>query len=298
MRMFCFFMALLTTLTAWGRERVVVLDLTSSTSLPPELVQSFRKSVISGLEGTGFEVVTQKELDEAFVANPALKACEDFNCLKKLGTLVKASRVVDGRLVSEGNNFTFTLRLLDLAKNQALSQESACDICNLTEASETLSIAASTLIGKALADTSLGKTTRVFIESHPSASVYSQEKLLGKTPIILELPIGEYSFEFRAEGFTNYTQTIALRGEESTNLAVDLKLKQGPALLQDKQALWGGVVLGALVGVAGAVIAAPFEQDGIQGEEIAGASVATIGVVLIALSAYQLRRVYRQEKRR
>lgn len=298
MRMLCFFIALFTTITAWGRERVVVLDLTSSTSLPPELAQSFRKNVISGLEGAGFEVVSQKELDEALAANPELKTCHELGCLKTLGAFVKASRVIDGRLVSEGNNFSFTLRLLDLAKNQALSQENVCDICNLTEASETLSIAASTLIGKAVAESPPGKTTRVFIEAHPTAEVYSQRKSLGKTPLILELPTGEYSFEFRAEGFVDFTQTVALRGEESTNLSVDLKPRRGLALLQDKQALWGGVVLGALVVGAGAVIAAPFKNDGLKGEDIAGASVAVVGVALLGLSGYQLRRVYQQEKRR
>ena len=93
-------------------------------------------------------------------------------------------------------------------------------------------------------------------------------------------------------------QTVALRGEESTNLSVDLKVRRGLALLQDKQALWGGVVLGALIVGAGAVIAAPFKNDGLKGEDIAGASVAVVGVALIGLSGYQLRRVYQQEKRR
>lgn len=299
MRTLCFFLALFTAVTAWGRERVAVLGLTSSTSLPPELAQSFRKNVISGLEGAGFEVVTQKEIEEAFAANPELRSCHELNCLKTLGAYVKASRVIDGRLVSEGNNFSFTLRLLDLAKSQALSQENTCDICNLTEASETLSIAASTLIGKAVAESPPGKTTRVFIESHPAAEVYSQRRLLGKTPLILELPTGEYSFEFRAEGFVEFTQTVALRGEESTNLNIELKARRGLALLQDKQALWGGVVLGALVVGAGAALAAPFKSGGgVQGDDIAGASAAVVGITLIGLSGYQLWKVHRQEKRR
>ena len=259
---------------------------------------ALRKSVISGLEGAGFEVVTQKEIEEVFTAHPELKSCHELSCLKNLGSYVKASRVIDGRLVSEGNNFSFTLRLLDLAKSQALSQENACDICNLAEASETLSVAASTLIGKAVAESPPGKTTRVFIESHPPAEVFSQKKLLGKTPLILELPTGEYSLEFRAEGFVDYEQTVALRGEESTNLTVDLKPRRGLALLQDKQALWGGVVLGALVIGAGAALAAPFNGEGFKGDDIAGASVAVVGVALLGLSGYQLRRVYQQEKRR
>ena len=68
MRMLCFFMALFTALTAWGRERVAVLELSSSTSLPSELAESFRKTVISGLEGAGFEVVSQKEIEAAIAS--------------------------------------------------------------------------------------------------------------------------------------------------------------------------------------------------------------------------------------
>jgi hypothetical protein len=296
MRMLCFFMTLFAALTAWGRERVAVLDLSSSTSLPLELAESFRKTVIGGLEGAGFEVVSQKEIEDAIAANPSLATCREIRCLKALGTYVKASRVIDGSLVSEGNNFTFTLRLLDLAKDKALSQENTCDICNLTEASETLSITASALIGKAITESPPGKTTRVFIESHPSADVFSQRKLLGKTPLILELPMGEYSFEFRAEGFADLTQTVALRGEESTNITVDLQTKPSKSILQDKQALWGGVVLGALLVGGGVAVAAPFKDEGVAGEDVFGVSVSVVGVGLIALSGYQLRKVHKAEK--
>jgi hypothetical protein len=282
---------------AWGRDRVVVLELSSSATLPRDLADSFRKNVIRGLEGAGFEVVSDAEVKAAFLTAPELKDCQDPICFKPLGTALKASRVIDGRLVLEGNNYSFTLRLLDLAKNQALSQENSCDVCNLTEAAETLSIAASSLVGRAIEGSPQGKVTRVFIESLPPSEVFSQRKSLGLTPLILELPVGEYEFVFEAQDFARYKHTVALRGEETTEIKVDLQPKRGAALLKDKQALWGGVVLGTIVTGTGVALFAT-SGPGVQGRDVLGVTLSVSGLALAGLSVYQLRKLNQQEKPR
>lgn len=293
MRLFLLWLLLLFASSAWAKERVVIIDLSSSTSLPPELVQGFRKSMIKGLEGAGFEVVSQKELEEALKAHPELVNCQDLACLKTLGSLLKASRVIDGRVVSEGNNYSFTLRLIDLARNQVTPQENSCDVCSVSEAAETLSITAASLLGKAIEATP-PKVTRVFIESRPAgAQVLSGGKPLGQTPLIAELPQGEYELVFRLEGYNNFNRTIALRGEDSVNVTADMNQRLLVKLSTDKGALWGGVVVGGLMVVGGTALAVRADE---VGGKAAGGAVGVVGLGLTGLSVYYLKKAYQKSK--
>src|SRR5262249_13687391 len=132
--------------TAFGGERVMVLGLSSSNSIPTEIAASFEKSIHSGRDGAGFEVGPDAELGEPNNAQPESASSSEPACLVRMGALLHASRVVEGLVVSEGNNYSFSLRLIDLPSGRVLKEEHTCEICTLAEAADTVNQTAATLI--------------------------------------------------------------------------------------------------------------------------------------------------------
>src|SRR5690606_18670333 len=101
------------------------------------------------------------------------------------------SRAVDGEVDSEGNNYSFVLRLTSLPQGKILRAEQSCDICTLAEATETLSLLASSLIGKATLSPAERKGKLFVVTEPPGVEIFAQKVLLGQSPTILDLPPGE-----------------------------------------------------------------------------------------------------------
>lgn len=273
---------------AWAGERVLMLGLSSAAPIPPELSESFRKGVTGGLEGAGFEVVPEEELRKFYDRRPDLARCASVSCFTETGALLGATRVIEGGIQTEENNYRFTLRLIDLPDGALLAQEDSCDVCTLREAADALSLSASSLIGRAAAE-GKRRAPRVFLRSIPTgAKVYPSGSLepVATTPTILALPVGAHAFTLEYEGHLPTPVEIKTRAGRAENVVVALDTGE------DRRRPWAlaGVGAGAAAVLAGGALIL-FSGASTSAQDFVGAGLVGVGVVGVAAGALVVWRV-------
>lgn len=128
-------------------ERVAVAVFTvSGQPLGEEAQQKLRASLRGGLGAAGFEVVPDAEVEKA-VAAGGLAGCDTLSCMRRIGELVLARRVLKVSVEVLGNTHVVSdLSLIDLSDGKvAASAKDNCDVCTMKEVNDGLSNAAAAL---------------------------------------------------------------------------------------------------------------------------------------------------------
>jgi hypothetical protein len=128
-------------------ERVAVAVFTvSGQPLGEEAQTKLRASLRGGLGAAGFEVVPDAEVEKA-VAAGGLTGCDTLSCMRRIGELVLARRVLKVSVEVLGNTHVVSeLSLIDLSDGKvAASAKDNCDVCTMKEVNDGLSNAAAAL---------------------------------------------------------------------------------------------------------------------------------------------------------
>ncbi len=128
-------------------ERVAVAVFTvSGQPLGEEAQTKLRASLRGGLGAAGFEVVSDAEVDKAIAAG-GLAGCDTLSCMRRIGELVLARRVLKVSVEVLGNTHVVSeLSLIDLSDGKVVaSAKDNCDVCTMKEVNDGLSNAAAAL---------------------------------------------------------------------------------------------------------------------------------------------------------
>ncbi|HEX4458346.1 MAG TPA: hypothetical protein VIA18_10275, partial [Polyangia bacterium] len=128
-------------------ERVAVAVFTvSGQPLGDEAQQKLKASLRGGLGAAGFEVVPEAEVEKA-VAAGGLAGCDTLSCMRRIGELVLARRVLKASVEVLGTTHVVSeLSLIDLSDGKvAASAKDNCDVCTMKEVNDGLSNAAAAL---------------------------------------------------------------------------------------------------------------------------------------------------------
>jgi hypothetical protein len=127
------------------RVAIAVFSVTGQ-SLVDEAKDKLRNSLRGGLAAAGFDVVPQPEVDKA-VSAAGLAGCDTMSCLRRIGELVMARRVVKANVEVIGNtHFVSSLELIELSDGRTVaSSKDNCDVCTMKEVNDGLSNAAAAL---------------------------------------------------------------------------------------------------------------------------------------------------------
>jgi hypothetical protein len=134
-------------LAASAGERVAVaVFAVSGQSLAPEAQAKLRSSLRGGLAAAGFDVVPNADVDQAVNAN-GLAGCDTLSCMRRIGELVLARRVIKATIEVIGNTHVVSqLELIDLGDGKVVaSAKDNCDVCTMKEVNDGLSNAAAAL---------------------------------------------------------------------------------------------------------------------------------------------------------
>jgi hypothetical protein len=132
---------------ASAQERVAVaVFAVTGQSLSAEAQSKLRSSLRGGLAAAGFDVVPNSDVDHAVNAN-GLAGCDTLSCMRRIGELVMARRVIKATIEVIGNTHVVSqLELIDLGDGKTVaSAKDNCDVCTMKEVNDGLSNAAAAL---------------------------------------------------------------------------------------------------------------------------------------------------------
>jgi hypothetical protein len=127
---------------ATERERVAIASfkVEGPTDSAPLLHTGLRGGLASG-----FSVVADDEVEQR-VREAGIGACDTMICLRQLAEALKIRYVVTARVGALGANYSLEIVLVDpFQQREVVRSEGSCQVCNLTEANETLSSKAAAL---------------------------------------------------------------------------------------------------------------------------------------------------------
>jgi hypothetical protein len=129
-----------------GERVAVAVFAVSGQSLAPEAQAKLRSSLRGGLAAAGFDVVANSDVDAAVNAN-GLAGCDTLSCMRRIGELVMARRVIKATIEVIGNTHVVSqLELIDLGDGKTIaSAKDNCDVCTMKEVNDGLSNAAAAL---------------------------------------------------------------------------------------------------------------------------------------------------------
>jgi hypothetical protein len=133
--------------TAAAAPRVGALVPTVRPPPAAEVRDKLHDAVIRGIEAAGLDSQSGAETRIRFGASEELMSCSAPGpCAARASQALSADRVVASEVVVAGKDYVFRLKLLDPAGREVAHVEEPCDICNLREAEEALTAAATKLI--------------------------------------------------------------------------------------------------------------------------------------------------------
>jgi hypothetical protein len=211
-----------------------------------------------------------------YAQRPDLSKCASVDCLTELGALTRASRVVEGSITRQDNNYSFSLRLLDLPGGGLTAREESCQICTLREAEEALALAVSSLLGVATSSEVSKGRARLYVTSpREKVSIFlrKQEQPLGTTPAMLDLAPGLYHFSFEQAGHKPERLAVSLKAGE--HLALRPELEPGKDWRRPASKIGVGA---GLAGVLAGGLLLALATDPNAGRRAAGIALIGLGI--------------------
>jgi hypothetical protein len=187
---------------AGERVAVAVFAVTGQT-LAPESQAKLRGSLRGGLAAAGFDVVPDADVDKAIAAN-GLGGCDTLPCMRRIGELVLARRVIKASIEVIGNTHVVSqLELVDLADGKtAASAKDNCDVCTMKEVNDGLSNAAAALRMQVEPSTPTGGVAAAAPAEAPSRRTL-WIGLTGASAAVLVAGIVTFAISYAYDGRTN-----------------------------------------------------------------------------------------------
>jgi hypothetical protein len=129
-----------------GERLAIAVFAVTGQPLAPEAQAKLHASLRGGLAASGFDVVPDADVDKA-IATGGLGGCDTLSCLRRIGELVMARRVIKATVEVIGNTHVVSqVEMIDLGDGKVVaSAKDNCDVCTMKEVNDGLSNAAAAL---------------------------------------------------------------------------------------------------------------------------------------------------------
>ncbi len=235
---------------AAGVQRVGILRVDFAGSVSDAGRDLFMQRLVEGLAAARFEVFAGNGVSEKLRAKGAeLAECKDMSCYPEAASALAVGFLVAARVVEDGKTYTITLDLINGRSGGSIGQNrERCETCGIEEAGEKMGLAASALRARLEA---VARTPASFvIRSRPAkAQVTLDGRVVGRTPLDLQVPGGEHRLSLSREGFGAIERRFtAVSGVDET---LELDMIAQPTTFPFRTLGWVGLAVGAVSVVGG-----------------------------------------------
>ena len=202
--------------TAQDRS-VAVLPLNADEGVPLAMAQEIQRAIDVEVTG-GLASAKRSSAVEA-----SLSGCADTTCFVEAAAELGVTDLVVTQVRSDGRDLTIEVRLIAGADGSVLATaREVCEVCGL---SETRELAAQVAVAVRRKFESVTTPATLFIESDPSdAVVIIDGKVVGATPLEIEVDIGERKIELRKDGYVVVNKQVEFVDGVRESLSLPLVL--------------------------------------------------------------------------
>jgi hypothetical protein len=210
----------------------------------PEAGRSlFARRLSEGLTAARFVVLAGTAL-EVKMRSAGAAPCDDPACFPEFSRAVGAGYLVMGRVNEQSKTYQIKLELWNGRTGASLaSVQELCETCGIEDAAEKMNLAASALRARLAAVTRM--PARFVIRSRPAdAQARIDKKVVGRTPLDMELPAGEHHLRLDLGGHGSLNRTfIVVSGVDET---LDFDLVRDPTTFPYRTVGWAALAVGAV----------------------------------------------------
>lgn len=227
--------------------------------------------------------------------------CSTLACISGKLAPTQASTVVRASVRQKDRDFLISIEARDRSGVVVVKTDDVCEICGLDDAVEMLASASARVVEQVRESS---EPSTLHLASDPSgAGVELRGKVLGHTPISIELGAGEHTLTLEKRGYGRTRHTVVLQAGLETSSTVQLfasrdrgstRMQGGVLLGLGLATLATGAALIALEGMEATRQCAPEDRDGMNhcphvfrtkwwgmGATLVGAGLSGAGVVLL-----------------
>lgn len=244
---------------ASGAQRVAVARLEFEGRIPKALQQLFAHRLLEGLSAVHFEVLSEDDVHKQLVGpSLPLASCRDAFCFPAMASALSASYLINAKVSESNKTYVVTMDIINGRTGAVLgSNRERCETCGVEEAGEKMGLAASAL--RERLETVARAPARFVVRSRPaSASVEIDGKIVGITPLDVELAGGVHHLRLLMSGYDTLERTLTV--VSGVDEGMDLDLVAIPSRFSNRTVglatLAGGVVL-----LVSGIITMAFDHD-------------------------------------
>jgi PEGA domain len=219
-------------------SRVAVLPVQSRSTLPASLQTQLRATIEQGLERAEVEIVSNTLVDGELDG----QACDDAQCATTLARAVAATWIMRATVTKLDAVYEVQLAAVDTHGHIIAAAVERCEICGHAEVDELVVDRSAALAAKVML--LQRQAPRLALRSRPSgAAVWIDDRLVGHTPLELEVAAGEHEVRVAVPGHMPQRRRVtAVAGTQET---LELTLRGDPAVSRRRRA-WLGLGVGSL----------------------------------------------------
>jgi hypothetical protein len=243
-----------------GVQRVAVVRIDFGGNVPLAGQGLFARRLTEGLAAARFSVLSESALEQRLRAGRVTR-CEDSYCFPELARAIGVGYLVTGLVSEQSKTYKIRLELWNGRTGASIgSVQEMCETCGIEDAGEKMNLAASALRARLEAVTRT--PARFVIRSRPAdAQAHIDGKVVGRTPLDIELPGGEHHLRLDLGGHDSLNRTFTVvSGVDET---LDFDLVREPAMFPYRTVGW------VAMGAATAAIVAGVWALAVDGNEIA-----------------------------
>lgn len=201
----------------------------------PAAARHMQDAILDGLRRGGFTVVEPRA---TAVAVRDVQRCGESSCYVRVARETGATYLIRTTVLPERRDYVTTIELIAGRDGEveATSTET-CEICGLHEVSSVMAGQAATLAAKL--ESLLVGVAGLSIDSHPSgASVKIDDRVVGQTPVVVELEPGRKMVRVDKPGFVSVEREVLMVDGTQSNANFDLRPTERRAVDDPRARRW------------------------------------------------------------
>jgi hypothetical protein len=240
-------------------QRVAVVRLEFEGRIPKVLQKLFARRLVEGLSAVHFEVLSEDDVQNKLVGpSLVLASCRDASCFPAMASALSASYLIGAKVSESNKTYVVTMDIVNGRTGIVLaSNHERCETCGVEEAGEKMGLAASALRDRL--ETLARAPARFIVKSRPaSATVEIDGKIVGVTPLDVELAGGVHHMRLLMRGYDTLERTLTV--VSGVDESMDLDLVAIPSRFPYRTSGIATLVSGAVL-LAGGLIALAFDRN-------------------------------------
>lgn len=223
-----------------AQPRLAILPIGVGAGLTQPIVSGFEAQLRQKLAQT-VTVIEAAAVQQALSGQQDTETCASPGCQEALAKGAQARFILQAQISNSDEIYTVQLNLTDLNLKQQASAREICELCTIDEAKVSLEKAAQSLtpalqkapvvkVSVASPESKASRSVFKVVTDPPGAQIFVGEALLGRSPYVGSLPVGQHEVRLVSEGHVVETIPVHAMGEP---LAIERTLRkaQGAAVV-------------------------------------------------------------------